>query len=872
LNPFADDQNLAAERQQALWLLAQIEEARDDVPAALAALEQLHAIGPLQGDPLGDLRWASERARLLSRTDPHDQLRQADSQVRQMVNALEASYRSRRASFDLYELGIGFFVRYLDAAGQRDEAAERLISIRQLYLHIPSPTRHELRRQMDLELRIAQLYGQSDRVLEQLASQSAALALAARIDARSPQHQSEDSDDLSRSIETLSRADMHRRVAFALRRIPERPEWQAEFERDGKLRVDLLDAGSLNHPAETLAADAAEPQADSAAESPSRALERVHLERSRKLYALADRLARTGSSNEDRFAGAQPHRSTALAVQLAATEGLQNVLMRLLNLEAVPPAAAIDASEKLLALQRQLLVPEDPRIYDSQVILGTLYGIERGGRADQAETILNSSIEYFERHQLPERQLRALRALADVVRAGGNLKRAEQLLVSAQALAQRHDLPAATIEKDLLRVQRTIDTRDERYGAAIAKQKRVMELSASDKSQQVNERLNLVDLLLAARRQLIAPNQGMRASAHSTRDADRPIAREVRRQFNEIGAILADEPQADRYASRFGHLQALDHFIANLVSTSSIERRDARALWLALLAQPEISSNEAARADEGRALYYLARLRYLDWSETFDRWRQRIQGSNLSRTIPYNRRLSLYEQRLTNLLATYPPASILDERDGYETRLAKFGSEGTQSERDAQLSELHRLYHSLIKSQALWRSLSDLRSDLVDAYTLENLSSGDFENQLAKQDVNRTLDEAIGLARQAVAILDGPGNSSGPSEGAPMAYAAHCSCAELLMAKMWTFGNNTAKGDVLAETMEHLERAVAIARQAPPRDDSMADLSAASTLIHQLQSPKPPPGLDALWEENHDRVTKLAAAAAVKNPNQTGEN
>jgi hypothetical protein len=303
------------------------------------------------------------------------------------------------------------------------------------------------------------------------------------------------------------------------------------------------------------------------------------------------------------------------------------------------------------------------------------------------------------------------------------------------------------------------------------------------------------------------------------------------------------------------------HFINNLAEPDTRERMAARRIWqdlldrLATVDSPTTNSPvDSLVVERGRTLYYLARLRYLDWSETYDQWKQRIQQPNLARSVPYARRRDAFERRLSDLNLEMPLSDFLKEKQAYTARQVHYESQRAMAGFDAEPAavELQQAYARLSELQQEWTTMQTLHTELEAAFAQESLAGG-FQNQLRKRDIDVMLDEAIEQASEAVDVLAPLGVSGNQAQ---LAYAARCSYVELMLTAIWTQAPNRAKPKQrLGEIILQLNQAIDMADRLRPVASSPLQESAAGELVTQLQHT--PGGYTEDWQQHHGAIEQL---------------
>ncbi len=287
---------------------------------------------------------------------------------------------------------------------------------------------------------------------------------------------------------------------------------------------------------------------------------------------------------------------------------------------------------QLLTAYQQALLPGDPRIGYLSVTLGSLY--IRAAQFDEALLELKNAREYWEQREPPDARMLALslnlsadaslsRGLAS--QAAGFLKRADEVCQKSLAETELR----WSVELNLGRLARASGDYREALGQFRAVLAAIQEHGFSDDLHSAallhlgllhKELLHPVEAKILCEQALalrvkhvgqghptLLPHYlALGGLEIATRDADA-----LERVTQVAKTILDQQAGDDPNRLELLHQQAMVHYLHDQAHPSGDERSAARAIWEQLRAHGERLDERAVP----RALHYLSRLDYLDWSD-----------------------------------------------------------------------------------------------------------------------------------------------------------------------------------------------------------------------------------------------------------------
>ena len=476
---------------------------------------------------------------------------------------------------------------------------------------------------------------------------------------------------------------------------------------------------------------------------------------------------------------------------------------------------AIESHEALLERYQRDLFAEDSRIAQVQTALGGLY--LSASRFKEAGERLNVAKRIWLAHDRPNYPMLAqtLNLLgetalgsATTADAHENLKNAAKILAEHcpdDELSWRVRLNLARLDAASGRYRQAMDSLKFIIGAASGPSSAVqslarLQLALLYKQQlQLDEAMRLCSESLQLRQaelgdrhiDLLPHYLALGEVQIAMRDPE--LLAETTARSEGLTAMLPED-HTDRLV--VAHHRAMVHFLRNQRDSDANERKLAGQIWSELSEQSRRVEQSALRA---RALHYLSRLDYLDWSAEVSQWNKQLLDDTATQTQEsvgdFRKRAGEYDRRLS--AAESDRQEFLRRRDQWDQISGEDGNQRQKAyddlrkRRDALNAERSQL-------RAMAAALEDDRARLLSRAAATN-------NEVSGENLRRwndMLDHGQKQAAEAIAILRA--TKLFPS----LHHAALCNYAQLLQAKSQLTGSDESR--YLDQALDTLREAAAI--------------------------------------------------------------
>ena len=706
---------LAAERREIAFLLGRIYRARGEWRQSSEFFKQ--SLNHNRRKPGRDSHWelnvVAQLASVLFSADDTKELAPIRTRIEQIAASNDTDNNRGRLSSDESLRGVRIYVNYVadthSPAGAIELLTEKLGQS-------TDPQSHT-----EMWIKVASLHRQQEQFAKELQALQNATSISSNLD------QDDESVTLIRSFRF---AEFHRRMARSLDDNGMGNEAVKHFVMSRRLYDSMLTQ------IESQAAD-------------GRPRNRFPNSPDPRPASPGGRGARSGNY----LSVARKEKTDAL--ELSTLQSLRDVTYRLCVREpsSVTADVVVDVISKLLKRLQETALDADRRVFDTEMLLGSIYLRER--MFDEARSLLREALDR-ERSivRIPPAHdaiVQTLMVLAEAERRSEELCAAESSLREALCISQQNPETDKRFNKNVrINLGRLLVERDRQDKARLEfKQAKKLAVKAGDVRSELTSNIELANLAIS------------RVKLANLAISRKKLA-ETRRIVNSSVRICERHlPEDDTQALQVRHQQALFHFLSDRARPNANDRETARRLWQNILDIQE-KHNISQRA---RTIHYLARIRYQDWSEGLQQWRiERKKELQLQvetyedRRMEYNLRfknfaaeLDDYRNRREAYLSTLREATKPKAANGI-TRTATAKVNG----QDPAIAKLHATYKKLVETKRRLdierKSLDALKPRLMSDYVNARASAKDTTD-LLKQNLGQMLAEAESLAYRANELL-----------------------------------------------------------------------------------------------------------------------